>query len=576
MSDYEARQRTETRNYLLIVRRHVVLAVTVVAVVLVSAVVLTYLQEPSYTSKGRLLVARGDSAFSATERVTNPDFVQTEIQFLESEGVRELVRASLGSAPKVEASQVGTTSVVEVRADGPDPESARATVDAYMSGYLTYRRQVATEDMASIAQEVRAAVDDLQRQIDALSAQLRTVNCPATGECAERTAIEQDRDARVQEQVPFRQKLSELSIDASSANVGTIVIPASLPTEPSSPNPVRNGIVALALGTLLGAGLAILFELVDDSIRDTGDVERCAPDVPVLAVIPHGGRAKAKSTELVTVEEEASPSAEAYRTLRTSIRFLAVDRPLRSLQITSATSEEGKTTTAANLGVVLARAGELVILVNCDLRRPKLHELFGVSNEVGLTSVLLGEAALTDALKPVTSDRRLWLLPAGPRPPNPSDLLSSDRTSQVLTKLQSQASIVVVDSPPVLALSDAAILSAKVDGMLLVTRAGVSSRKRVTRAVDVLQQLGAPLLGTVLNTSSPRRGDDGAYWVVDDRLDSPPGDEEPGLVWGANGSGAGIHEHERERRDVATAPEARSRRRKPGQGVVRPTEQPRP
>ena len=501
-------------DYLGVVRRNLLIVVGVTVLVTASALALTLLQDPTYTSKGRLQVQQGGSIFATQEKVTSSDFVQTEIQFLKSDGVRDLVRDELGAAPEVEAVQVGTTSVVEVSAQDRTAARAKRTADAYMQAYLTYRRQAAVDVIAATRREVQIAIEDLQRQIDALSTQLRTVNCPPTGACPERTAVEQDRDARVQEQVPFRQKQSQLNIDASSAFVGSIVVPANLPSGPTSPNPLRNGVAALVLGAMIGVGLALLHELRNDSVRDTEDLERSTPDTTVLAVIPHGGEPRAPATsKVVTISEPASPTAEAYRSLRTSIRFLAVDREVRSIQVTSAGDSEGKTTTTANLGVVLARAGELVIMVDCDLRRPGLHELFGVSNDVGLTSILLGEANVTDVLHPVTEDRRLWLLPAGPRPPNPSDLLSSARASELLIKLQHQASMVVIDCPPVLTVSDAAVVSEKVDGTILVVRGAVSSRKKVARALGFLRQIGAPVLGTVLHASAGDRAAKDGYWM---------------------------------------------------------------
>ena len=514
MSPRDQRARMEVWDYLGVVRRNLLIVLGVTVLVTGSALALSTLQDPTYTSKGRLLVQQGASVFGTQERVASSDFVQTEIQFLKSDGVRDLVRERLGTAPEVEAAQVGTTTVVEVAAEGATASRAKETADAYMNGYLSYRRQVAVDAIAVTSRQVQAAIEDLQRQIDALSTQLRTVTCPPTGACAERTAIEQDRDARVEEQVPFRQRLSQLNIDASSINVGSVVVPAKAPSDPTSPNPVRNGAVALVLGALLGVGLALLHEFRNDSVRDSEDLERSTPDTTVLAVIPHGAEATdAPTSNVITISDATSPSAEAYRSLRTSIRFLAVDRDVRSIQVTSAGDAEGKTTTAANLAVVLARAGELVIMVDCDLRRPRLHEYFGVPNDVGLTSILLGEANPADALVHVTEDRRLWLLPAGPRPPNPSDLLSSARATELLGKLQRQASMVVIDCPPVLTVSDAAIVSGKVDGTIVVVRAGVSSRKKVARAVDFLRQIGAPLLGTVLHATADDRAAQDGYWA---------------------------------------------------------------
>lgn len=514
MSPPEQPNRIDVWEYLAVVRRNLPLVLGVTAVVVISALALTRLQDPVYTGKGRLLVEQRASIFGNADNATGSEFVQTEIQFLESEAVRSLVRAQLGSAPDMEAVQVGTTPVVEVTAEAPTASGAKMAADTYMRAYLDFRRQAATEGVQATSRQVQSAIDGLQVQIDALSAQLRALNCAPPAGCPERTAIEQDRDARVQEQLPLRQKLSQLNIDATSTPVGTVVVPAKVPSEPTSPKPVRNGALALMLGGLLGVGLAVFHESRDDSVRDSEDVERCGRAAAVLAVIPRNPIVdEAFEPQLVTLAEPASPSAEAYRSLRTSIRFLAVDRPLRSIQVTSATHAEGKTITAANLGLVLARAGERIIMVDGDLRRPRLHEYFGMSNEVGLTSVLLDESPLPNALQKVTDDERLWLLAAGPRPPNPSDLLSSAFFSEVLGELQALASVVVIDSPPLLPVSDAAIVSGKVDGTLLVVKAGVSSRRKVTRAADLLDQIGAPMLGAVLHAaSSDPAGHDG-YWA---------------------------------------------------------------
>jgi non-specific protein-tyrosine kinase len=198
------------------------------------------------------------------------------------------------------------------------------------------------------------------------------------------------------------------------------------------------------------------------------------------------------------VEAPTSSASEAYRSLRTAIGFIGLDKPLRVIQVTSPSAAEGKTTTIANLAVALANVGKKVVVVDCDLRRPRIHTFFGIPNEVGFTSVLLGEVPLANAAQAV-GRRHLMLLASGQLPPNPSELLSSTRTAQVLATLQAEADVVLVDSPPVLPVTDSAVLSAHVDATLLVIRAGVTTRRQLTRAVEVLEQVAAPLVGTVLN-----------------------------------------------------------------------------
>ena len=201
---------------------------------------------------------------------------------------------------------------------------------------------------------------------------------------------------------------------------------------------------------------------------------------------------------LVVASQPASPAAEAYRQLRTNILFTSPDEPLRTLLITSTSPEEGKSTTLANLAVTLAQSGSRVILADCDLRRPSLHTLFGVSQLPGLTNVLLtgGDFPLVD-----TGIEGLQLLPSGPLPPTPAELVGSLRMREAMAQLRERADYVLFDSPPVLAVADARILATKVDAVVLVVRAGATKRDLAQRAKAQLEQVNAPLIGVVLNNA---------------------------------------------------------------------------
>jgi capsular exopolysaccharide synthesis family protein len=265
--------------------------------------------------------------------------------------------------------------------------------------------------------------------------------------------------------------------------------------------------LGVVLGLLFGVGLAFLVEYLDDSIKGKDDLERAALGVEILGVIPAVASWKTKEeARVVSMTDPTSPPAEAYRTLRTAVQFLGLDREVRSIQLTSANAQEGKSTTLANLGVAFARAGQRVVLVCCDLRRPRIHEFFGLSGEKGLTSVLLGEIDLGAALQP-TSVERLVVLPSGPLPPNPSELLASRRVHDLLAGLKRDGYMVLVDSPPVLPVTDGMLLSKRVDATLLVCVAGQTTRKEVARAVELLEQVNAPLVGAVLNGVT----DEGTY-----------------------------------------------------------------
>lgn len=213
----------------------------------------------------------------------------------------------------------------------------------------------------------------------------------------------------------------------------------------------------------------------------------------------------AAENTLITLREPGSAAAEAYRTLRTNILFSSLDRPLRTLLATSSAPDEGKSSTLANLAVTMAQAEQRVLLVDCDLRRPSLHTLFGLTNERGLTSAIL---APEDGLLPIqpTVVPGLQLLTSGPLPPRPADLLGSRRMGTLIEQLSASADIVLFDTPPVVAVTDAAVLAPRVDGVLLVLHAGQTRRDRAREARRLLEKVKAHIVGVVLNGAKLERG----------------------------------------------------------------------
>jgi len=201
---------------------------------------------------------------------------------------------------------------------------------------------------------------------------------------------------------------------------------------------------------------------------------------------------------LIAITNPRSPVAEAYRQLRTNIQFSTLDKPLKTLLVTSTGPEEGKSTTLANLAVTIAQTGSTVILADCDMRRPTIHQLFGIKNGTGLTSVLIDSSAKDFPLED-SGIPNLRILPSGPLPPNPSELLGSRRMTELIDQLKAQADFVLFDSPPIIAVTDAAVLATKMDGVLLIIKAGVTKRELAKKAKDLLEKVNANLLGVVLN-----------------------------------------------------------------------------
>ena len=498
----------ELRDYLRVLRRRKGVIAICTLVVLGVALAFSLLQTPVYAGKAEILLQprTTDSVFDPQTGQTATDrerSVRTELRVIESEPVREAVRAQIGTAPDVTSLPQGQTDVVQIRADSTDARRAAETANAYARAYMDFRRQQAVDELLNAAQQIQGKVSDLQRQIDPL---------PAGPQ----------KDALISQQSLFRQKLDQLQVDAALKTGGAqLVTPAPVPDSPFKPKPLRTGVLATGLGLFFGVIVAFVVDYLDDSVKNKDEVERLVPGLPVIGLIPAVVEWTAEDDpKVISLEEPKSPAAEAYRTLRTSIQFLALESPIRILQVTSAGPREGKTTTLANLGVALARAGQRVIVVCCDLRRPRLHEFFGVENSIGLTSVLLGKVPLTAALQPAREQARLSVLASGPLPPNPSELLSSRRTVDVLTSLQTEADIVLIDAPPVLPVTDALVLSGRVDATLVVCVAGATTRKDLARTMELLNQVDAPVVGLVLNGVTGEAGYgyyDGYY-----RYDSAP------------------------------------------------------
>lgn len=208
------------------------------------------------------------------------------------------------------------------------------------------------------------------------------------------------------------------------------------------------------------------------------------------------------SLALVTLTDPQSPAAEAYRTLRINLQFTTLDKELRSLLVTSPGPGEGKTTTLANLAVTMAQVDQRVIVVDCDLRRPQIHQLFGLENSHGLTSMMLDDAFLENPPLQPTEVSGLRILTSGPLPPRPADLLGSKRMGQIIGSLCDQADIVLFDAPPVMSATDAAVLATRVDGVLLVISAGETKREHAINALERLRKINANVLGSVLNNAA--------------------------------------------------------------------------
>jgi capsular exopolysaccharide synthesis family protein len=312
-------------------------------------------------------------------------------------------------------------------------------------------------------------------------------------------------------------KLKEAGISAGlkSSNI-RVVDPAMIPSSPSRPAKTRNIALSFLVGLVGGIGLALLREYMDNTVKTPDDIENLSR-LPSLAVVPafsDGNRAKKtsrffkrptldqdKKIELVAQHLPKSQMAEAFRALRTALLLSQPEHPPQVILVTSALPREGKTTAAANLAVTLAQLGDKTVLIDADLRKPGVGRLLnlGSGKYAGLSSYLAGASTLDQVTIPHPSIPNLAAIPTGPLPPNPADLLSSHKLAEAIAELRTKFKFVVIDSPPIMAATDAVILSVQTDGVLLVVRSGETPKEAFTRTRDLLVSVKSRLLGVVLN-----------------------------------------------------------------------------
>ena len=488
-------------HYLAVLRARKWSVILVTLLVVGSALFFSFQQTPMYESTSKILLKQITNPAQFSQPATSVINLGTEREIMLSEEVAirasdeiELPQSPEGLVQHLEVSVPGETQVLQVTFSDPDPLRAQEGAAAFTDAYLSYKTEQATQAIQQLRNPLESQIDELAAQIADIDARAATA--------ASQTGLQSERDVLTSQIAVLRSQLAPLS--SVIVDPGDVIQTANLPSAAASPNHLVNSTLALFVGLVLGMALAFLRERLDDRLEGREDLEARA-GAPVLAIIPKvpGWRKKSKA-QLVTLDQPKSPAAEAYRTLRTGVLFVAQERGMQTLMVASATSGEGKTTTAANLAVVLAHTGKRVILVSADLRKPRLHRFFGLPHDFGVVNYLSGEATLGEVLiDPGIPNLRV--LASGPVPTAPAELLGSEAMGEMLAELREICDFLVVDTPAVLAVADALTLMPLADGVLYVGHAEATTQGALTHARAQLDQVNADVFGSVLNAFDPSK-----------------------------------------------------------------------
>ncbi|MFZ0548142.1 MAG: polysaccharide biosynthesis tyrosine autokinase [Candidatus Promineifilaceae bacterium] len=519
----------EIREFLIPIRKWwwLIIATTIVA----SLVGLFIAKQQPQQFQTKATVQIGQSIIDDPNPVTSVLWVSQQLALTYADisrrtPVRTATMEALGldTLPEYSTRSVPDTQLMEIVVVDTNAERAAAVANEIAD-------QLILQSPTSVEQDEKARQTFINAQLDRLESQITLVEVEVTEKQEELGDLFSARQiAETEDEISDLQtRLADLQTTygqlianskRGAVNSLTLVEPAFVPSDPIGPNINLLTLLAGFIGLVVSTSVTYLIEYMDDSIRTPDDVSRVS-GLPALAGIAKI-KADSEDDRLITISHPRSPISEAYRVLRTGIQFSAIDAPENSIvMVTSPNPSEGKSLTVGNLGVVMAQAGKNVLIIDADLRRPRQHQVFGVARNHGLTNLMLeynvnDSEAATLALfkrfiqKPSSGVSGLHILASGPIPPNPSELLGSAKMRALLRKLSAQFDTILLDSPPALAVTDAVLMSTQADGVLLVLDTGRTKKAHLQQVNEMLTEVGARIIGTVLNRLSPRG--DGYYY----------------------------------------------------------------
>ncbi|GAC1552594.1 MAG: polysaccharide biosynthesis tyrosine autokinase [Herpetosiphon sp.] len=481
-------------------------------------------QTPIYQATTTISIQEAPGTNTSTELqsiMLGQQRIQTYTQLLQAKPLLQLVGSQFsfphGIPPtSLTVTPVRETQLIRVSVTDTDPVRAANIANRLVSVFNDQRRSLQVTRLEASKQQLQQQLATLQEQIAQTSASLAKTG-PSSTTAPDTDQLQSKLSQYRQSYTNTLASLEQVRL-ADAQGISSVVQeePAEPPDTTIAPRILRNTALASLLGLLLSSGLLLFSERLNDKIRDPKALADFL-DLPILGYIARAQ--KTMDTAVAVASDPRSPTAEAFRGLRTNIQFASVDRPFKSLLITSPSLGDGKSTVAVNLATVLAQGGQQVTIIDGDLRRPTLHQRLQLTNRNGLGELFVQpDVHVGDVLRR-TQTSHLTVLTAGRQPPNPADLLASNKMIEILNEVQAHASIVIIDSPPVLAVTDPAILGIRADGVVLVVRIGKTKIGGCLFAVEQLRHVGANVIGIVVNDAPVGGGNYGqAYsaYATDD------------------------------------------------------------
>lgn len=473
-----------------------------------SAYVSSARETPLYTASATLMLSPGLSssindynAIITTQRMT-----ESYQHMAMSQPMRDRVREVLGDkvpGTGYTASVAPDSAIIRISVTGTDPEAVALVANTVVSEFQGFVSDYIAERAQSTRSGMDAQIEALQLRQDVLDQQLLELRAR---EDAGNTEIQYQIDDLTAERANITRSIVTLqtnavTLDAQMAASSVRIQPLNAavpPGRPFSPQPQRSLMLGLFVGALLGAGVVAALEFLDNTVKPEVDVQGLA-GASVLATVSELPRLEAGGHQVFTLSQPKSGAAEAMRLLRTNLEFASASRAIHSLTVTSPSPGEGKSTVSANLGTVMAQAGLLVVVIDADMRKPSQDRIFGIGNRHGLTTLLMHPELSWESVARKVALPGLLLIPSGPIPPNPSDLLRSDRFIRLIEVIKSDVDMVIIDSPPVLSASDSLIVARHTDGVVMVCHSSKTRTDALRHASHAIHQGDIRLIGVVLN-----------------------------------------------------------------------------